>query len=206
MSIKYQWDDGSYRDTPEHPGNMSTHAWNMQQQANQLPQASAAAARTADPWESQRGQYQTDLSQLMNNPGSAMQNNPFFKWQEQQGEQAVNRAAAANGQLTSGNRMTALSDYAQKQSGNQFFQLADLYSLLGGAKNQNPAAAGALQYQGQSDMQHYGQTQQALNQGEYQYQQNFNQDQQRFNDAQNAWKQTQPQNNGFGGSGVASYY
>lgn len=109
-----------------------------------------AAAQVADPWASQRPQYQASLSQLMNNPGYAMQQNPFFKWQQQMGEQAVNRAAAARGQLGSGNRMMALSDYAQKQSGQNFFTLADLLSGLAGAKNQNPAAAAELMYGGAS--------------------------------------------------------
>jgi hypothetical protein len=224
MAIKYQWDDGVYRDTPEHPNNMSTAAWNRQQASEKmqkqqtkitsglpkyaaaaadaadpwksqrkmnqdrlnslienpdlmrtdttdmnrmLTESAAAAAALADPWASQRGQYQTSLSQLLNDPGAAMQENPFFKWQQQQGEQAVNRAAAANGQLTSGNRMTALSDYAQKQSGNQMFQLADLYSLLGGAKNQNPGGAAAITYQGASDVARLNQSQQGLDDSRY---------------------------------------
>lgn len=116
-----------------------------------LAAAGAAAAKIADPWASQRGQYQTMLSQLVKSPGSAMQNNPFFKWQQNQGLDAVNRKMAASGGRVSGNRMMALSDYAQNQSGQNFFQLADLYSLLGGAKNQNPEAAAALQYRGAMD-------------------------------------------------------
>lgn len=118
-----------------------------------LAQAGAQAAAVADPWASQRGQYQTMLSQLTQNPGSAMQNNPFFKWQQDQGLEAVNRKMAASGGRVSGNRMMALSDYAQNQSGQNFFQLADLYALLGGARNQNPAAAAALQYEAARDEQ-----------------------------------------------------
>lgn len=74
--------------------------------------------------------YGKQLKALLMNPAKEMGKNPFFKWQLQQGEDAVNRAAAANGQLGSGNRMTALSDYAQKQTGNQFFTLAELYKSL----------------------------------------------------------------------------
>jgi hypothetical protein len=118
--------------------------------------AGNAAAKTADPWASQRGQYQTSLSQLMQNPGGAMQNNPFFKWQQDQGLDAVNRKMAASGGRVSGNRMMALSDYAQNQSGQNFFQLADLYSLLGGAQNQNPAMAAQLQYRGFQDAAKFG--------------------------------------------------
>lgn len=139
-----------------------------------LVAAGNSAAALADPWASQRGQYQTSLSQLMQNPGSAMQNNPIFKWQQQQGEQAVARQAAAQGQNYSGNKMMALSDYAQKQSGNNFFQLADLYSLLGGAKSQNPGGAAQLAYQGNRDYVTANQNKMALDQGAYQYQNNFN--------------------------------
>lgn len=132
-----------------------------------LQTAANSAATVADPWASQRGQYQTSLSQLVSNPGAAMQNNPFFKWQQDQGLQAVNRTAAANGNLGAGNRMMALSDYAQKQSGQNFFQLADLYSLLGGAKNQNPASAAQLQYKGAQDTANIAMKQQALQQQQY---------------------------------------
>jgi cell division septum initiation protein DivIVA len=185
-----------------------------------LTAAADKAAAAANPWgATQTSHYQTSLSQLMDNPGAAMQDNPFFKWQQQQGEQAVNRAAASNGQLGSGNRMTALSDYAQKQSGNNFFQLADLYSLLGGAKNQNAGGAAQIQYQGAQDAAQvgtqgandvakliYGGThdtlansldQQAINNGVYQYNNNFNNNQNRYNAEQNAWQQAQQPNYGM---------
>lgn len=119
-----------------------------------IQNAASKAAQMADPWASQRGQYQTSLNQLMQNPGSAMQNNPFFKWQQQQGEQAVARQAAAQGQNYSGNKMMALSDYAQKQSGNNFFQLADLYSTLAGAKV-DPSVGASLYLKGQTDASQY---------------------------------------------------
>lgn len=130
----------------------------QQKTANQLQAANIdlaaqgrAAASVADPWATQRPIYQPMLRQLVQSPGAAMQNDPFFKWQQQQGLQAVNRTAAAQGQLGSGNRMTALSDYAQKQSGQHYFQLADLLSGLAGAKNLNPAEAATLQYTGAKD-------------------------------------------------------
>lgn len=115
--------------------------WNrlveLKRQTTALQQAEEDKKRQAD--ESQRydditganNEYLLSLKNLVNNPGAAMQNNPFFKWQQQQGEQAVSRQAAAQGQNYSGNKMMALSDYAQKQSGNNYFALADLYKTLG---------------------------------------------------------------------------
>lgn len=91
----------------------------------------------ADPWSSQRGQYQTQLSSLMKDPSSFMKSD-LFKASNAAGLEAVNRSAAASGVLKSGNRLQALMDYGQKNAPAQFFQMADLLSGLGGAKNQNP--------------------------------------------------------------------
>lgn len=113
-----------------------------------LPQSGGGASPTggmslanltsiADPWSSQRGQYQTQLSSLMKDPSSFLQSD-LYKASNAAGLEAVNRSAAASGMLKSGNRLQALMDYGQKNAPAQFFQMADLLSGLGGAKNQNP--------------------------------------------------------------------
>lgn len=91
----------------------------------------------ADPWASQRGQYQSQLSELMKNPGGFI-NSDLFKASTNAGIDAVNRSAAASGMLKSGNRMTALMDYSQKNAPDNFFRMADLLSGFAGAKAQNP--------------------------------------------------------------------
>lgn len=91
----------------------------------------------ADPWASQRGQYQTQLSSLMKDPSSFLQSD-LFKASTAAGLEGVNRSAAAGGMLKSGNRLQALMDYGQKNAPENFFRMSDLLSGLGGAKNQNP--------------------------------------------------------------------
>lgn len=91
----------------------------------------------ADPWSSQRGQYQTQLSSLMKDPSSFLQSD-LWKASTAAGLEGVNRSAAAGGMLKSGNRLQALMDYGQKNAPDNFFRMADLLSGFGGAKNQNP--------------------------------------------------------------------
>lgn len=91
----------------------------------------------ADPWASQRGQYQTALSKLISDP-SSFTSSPIFQASTQAGIDAVNRQAASRGLLKSGNRLTALMDYGQQKAPEQFFKMADLLTTLGGARNQNP--------------------------------------------------------------------
>lgn len=96
----------------------------------------------ADPWSSQRGQYQETLSNLIKDPSSFV-NSPLFQSATQAGIDAVNRSAASRGLLKSGNRLQALMDYGQQQAPKTFFQMTDLLSTLSGARNQNPG--GGLQ-------------------------------------------------------------
>lgn len=91
----------------------------------------------ADPWASQRGQYQETLSNLIKDPSSFV-SSPLFQSATQAGIDAVNRSAASRGMLKSGNRLQALMDYGQQQAPKTFFQMTDLLSTLAGARNQNP--------------------------------------------------------------------
>src|SRR5271168_4603797 len=70
------------------------------------------AANAADPFASQRGQYQTMLSQLINNP-SSITSQPGYQFGLQQSQNAVEGSAAANGMVNSGNVLSALSTNAQ---------------------------------------------------------------------------------------------
>ena len=81
-----------------------------------------SAANAADPFASQRGQYQTMLSNLINNP-SSITSNPGYQFGLQQSQNAVEGSAAANGMVNSGNVLQALSTnaqgYASQQLSNQ---------------------------------------------------------------------------------------
>lgn len=94
----------------------------------------------ANPWANQTAQYQNKLAQLLETPG-AMASNPAYQYSFDQGMEAINRSAAAKGQLGSGNRLIELTKFGQGQASQNFFNLANLYSKLAGADSQNAAGA-----------------------------------------------------------------
>jgi hypothetical protein len=105
-------------------------------------------AGSADPFASQRGQYQQQLSQLMSSPG-AFASSPLFQFAMQQGLQGVNRSDAARGMLGSGNRLMDIMSYGQGQAGQLYNQQAQLLAQLAGATSGSPAAAAQLAAQQQ---------------------------------------------------------
>lgn len=114
------------------------------------PGGGSSGAAAADPFAGQRGQYQTMLQTLMTGKdqnGNSVNFNstdPSYQFRFNQGEQAVDRAQAAGGDLFSGNRLTALQDYGQQSASqeynNQFIRLAQ----LSGANSGSPGTAGQL--------------------------------------------------------------
>lgn len=111
------------------------------QQSGQSLQYGDQAARYADPFMSQRGQYQNQLSELMKNPGS-FGSSPTYQFAFDQGLEALNRRSAATGKTGSGNYLADLMKYGQGMASQQFFPQANLLAQLaqGGS---NPGAAGA---------------------------------------------------------------
>lgn len=120
-----------------------------------LTPSPTSAAAAADPFAGQRGQYQTQLNQMMQ-PGSSFNpSDPSYSFSFNQGLTAMNRANAASGMGASGNALAGATAYGQNQAqtgyANQFSRL----SQLAGAGAGSPAAAGqiiagnnALQQQG----------------------------------------------------------
>ena len=96
--------------------------------------------KDSNPFGDEAKRYQGSLAELLQNPG-AMASNPAYQYSFDQGMEAVNRTAAARGQLGSGNRLAELTKFGQGEASKNFFNLADLYSTLSGAKNQNAAGA-----------------------------------------------------------------
>lgn len=94
----------------------------------------------ADPFASQRGQYQTQLSSLMANPSSFL-SSPLVSAMNANGLEAINRTAAAKHQLNSGNRLADLMKYGQGNTASQFFNQAQLLGNLSGAAPGSPASA-----------------------------------------------------------------
>ena len=102
----------------------------------------------ADPFWRSRGQYQDQLQNLMNNPGS-VQNLPGYQFQMQQGTQAVERGMAATGQRQSGAEQVALQEVGQGVASS--FYDKQLHTLMGlSGANANPGQ-GANAYMGANE-------------------------------------------------------
>jgi hypothetical protein len=118
-------------------------------------QGGDGAAEAADPFASQRPQYQQMLSELMTNP-AAFQNTPMFQNALETGTEAVNRGAARSGLLGSGNRLAELQTFGTGLANQNFFQYLNALMPLSGATTGSPAAASnALQTQSQNQSTNY---------------------------------------------------
>ncbi len=106
--------------------------------------SSGTAASLADPFAPERAKYQNELSKLVSDPSSFF-NSGLFKASTDYGIQAINRSAAARKQLTSGNRLAELLKYGQATGAQNYFDQANLLSLLSGATTGSPAAAASAQ-------------------------------------------------------------
>jgi hypothetical protein len=102
-----------------------------------------AAAGAADPFASQRAQYQTQLSNLMSNP-SSITSTPGYQFNMNQGMQQVQGSAAASGMLNSGNTLTALQQEGQGFAESQYNNQALLLAQLSGANVGSPGTAGQI--------------------------------------------------------------
>jgi hypothetical protein len=116
----------------------------------------SGAAAAADPFASQRGQYQQQLSALISNP-SSITSTPGYQFGLQQSQNAVEGSAAANGMVNSGNVLNALSTNAQGYASTQLNNQELLLSQLAGANIGSPGTAGQiLQGQNQTNQQSMG--------------------------------------------------
>lgn len=102
-----------------------------------------AGAAAADPFASQRGQYQSQLSGLMANPSNVTQT-PGYQFNYDQGLQALQRQEAASGNLNSGTADIAAVQYGQNYAMNTFNQYEQMLAQLSGANTGSPGTAGQL--------------------------------------------------------------
>ena len=115
------------------------------------------AAGVADPFASQRGQYQKALASLMNGGESAISKDPSYKFRFQQGEEALLRAKASTGLAGSGNQNAALVEYGQNMGSQEYQNQYSRLSHLAGADIGSPGAAAQI-LSGQQDRQQAGAT------------------------------------------------
>lgn len=130
----------------------------IQQGINSLNQQYGYGQKVLQPWEQQGlnafGQYGSAInsmanpSQFYSNIMNQYQMSPAAQFQEQQGQQAMNQAAAASGTLGSGGAQKALDQYSQgvaAQDQNQYFGnvMGINNQYLGGLQNQYGTGFGA---------------------------------------------------------------
>jgi hypothetical protein len=109
------------------------------QQQNQA----SDALKASDPFGPYRAAYAEQLKALMDNPSSIMED-PGYKFQRDQGEQALVRNMAAGGYLGSGNLGVALTKYGEDYASNAYNARLSQLSTLAGAgisPNAGPALA-----------------------------------------------------------------
>jgi len=110
----------------------------------QSPTGAQGAAAASDPFASQRGQYQTQLNNMMQ-PGHAMNvQDPSYAFRYNQGLIGQERALAAGGMAGSGNEIAAGAMYGQGQASNEYANQFSRLSQLAGANVGSPAAAGQI--------------------------------------------------------------
>lgn len=102
------------------------------------------ASGMADPFAAQRPQYQTLLNSLINDP-SSITSLPGYAFNMNQGLQAVQGSAAANGMLNSGNVLTALQKQGSAFSSGEYWNQLNELNLLSGANVGSPGTAGQIQ-------------------------------------------------------------
>lgn len=102
------------------------------------PSAQSSYGSAANPWLER-------LKSLVDNPDSIDQS-AAYKFRLGQGQQAVERSAAAKGMTGSGNTLAALTDYGQGQASQEYGnQLSALSSLYGTAEGANASRYGSDQ-------------------------------------------------------------
>lgn len=104
------------------------------------------ASSQADPFASQRPQYQQMLANLINNP-SSVASTPGYQFQMDQALKGVEGSAAANGMLNSGNVLAALTTQAGNQASTGYYNQAELLAALAGANIGSPGTAGQITQQ-----------------------------------------------------------
>lgn len=116
-------------------GNLSDFSSLTNSQANQSVSAGNVGARLADPFMSERPQYQNALSKLVSDPGS-FASSPYYKFAYEEGLNALSR----KGNVRSGNKLAALMQYGQDRASQSYFPQAQLLAGLA-TQGSSPTAA-----------------------------------------------------------------
>ena len=96
------------------------------------PQAGAAGGAASDVQTS--NPYERRLQELVNNPNSISDSNAY-KFRFNQGQQALERGAAAKGMLGSGNTLAALAQYGQGMASDEYGNEVSRLGALSGQRD-----------------------------------------------------------------------
>lgn len=107
------------------------------------PSGGGGAAGAADPFASQRGQYQQQLAALMADP-SSITKQPGYQFGLDTGLNSVQGSAAAKGMLNSGNTLAALDQFGQSYASSQLQNQELFLAQLAGANIGSPGTAGQI--------------------------------------------------------------
>lgn len=110
------------------PDYLSQIAPLLTQSYNEQQQSGASSGQYSNP-------YEQRLAELINNPDSVANTNAY-KFRFNQGQQALERSAAARGMLNSGNTLAALADYGQGQASQEYGDEFNRLSQAVGQRNQ----------------------------------------------------------------------
>ena len=115
-------------------------AWNTYNQQGNTKDAYGNAINLITTPSPDQQKYRNQLSDLVSNPGS-MTSSPVYQAMVDQGLNAVNRTAAANGMLNSGNRLADLTKFGQQTASQYYFPQANLLTSLSGVPGDQSARA-----------------------------------------------------------------
>ena len=129
-------------------------AFQQQRNSNKSTKLGQQAAQMADPFGSQRGQYQGMLSDIYTNP-QAYLNNPSHQAVQAKQMNAINSRNRASGYLGSGKSDMDLADYQAQSDAQYLDQEKQRLAELSGA-GFNPSAGAGYLYQGGQQALNYG--------------------------------------------------
>jgi hypothetical protein len=104
----------------------------LDQERQQLSQLGASAGARSGQYSNP---YEQKLAELINNP-NAIENSNAYKFRFNQGQQALERSAAARGMLNSGNTLAALAEYGQGAASQEYGNEYNRLNASAGQRNQ----------------------------------------------------------------------
>jgi hypothetical protein len=123
-------DEGGYRGGAKQSPTLLANQYQQKEfdpWSQHREQAGTILAGQMDPKNDPSNMYKDKLAQMSQNGGSFKSEDPSYKWRFAQGQQAVERSAAAKGLLNSGNVAIELQQYGQgaasQEYGAQFSRL-----------------------------------------------------------------------------------